>query len=679
MKKITLVGLFVLFVVSMNAQKTLNPENLLEFERVGSEMLSSDGNWLYYQVTRMDVEKNKGFRRLERLELSTKNREVVLGEEWNMSQFGFTPDGKNLAFLSAKDIDHTQLWLAGLKGEEPQKVSEVAGGISIFVFSPKGGHVLLGYDLKMEKMVNETKPEWNKSSGRVYNGLMYRHWTSWADGHFQHLFLYTFKDGKLSAEAKDLLEGEKYHAPTKPFGGADEIAFSPDGKKVLYTCKKLYGTPAANSTNTDIYEYELVSGITRNLSEENKGYDKGPQYNSDGSRLAWLSMERPGNEADKNRIIVMEGSAGKKVDITKDFKYSVESFCWSKQQAKLYFIATIEATHQVFEYDFKTKKVRQITNGDYDYVSLQVRNTKPNEELIAGRMSISSPTAFYSIGLAGNVSLLIDVNAKLLANLSLGKVEKQWIKTTDGQEMLTWMIYPPNFDPNKKYPTLLYCQGGPQSPVSQFWSYRWNFQLMAAQGYIVVAPNRRGLPGFGQEWTDQIKKDYGGQAMKDLLSATDYAATLPYVDSSKLGAVGASFGGYSVYWLAGNHEKRFKTFISHCGMFNMESWYGSTEEMFFANDDNGPYWRPENMENYQKHSPHRYADKWDTPILVIHNELDYRVPLSEGLQAFTAAQQQLIPSKFLYFSDEGHWVTKPQNALVWQHTFFDWLALWLKK
>jgi dipeptidyl aminopeptidase/acylaminoacyl peptidase len=364
-------------------------------------------------------------------------------------------------------------------------------------------------------------------------------------------------------------------------------------------------------------------------------------------------------------------------DITKNFKYSIESFAWSPDGDKIFFLATINATRQIFVYDIKSKKISQLTEGVHDYNAIVPYKKGKDVMLIGLKSSMSSPAALYKIDMKGNESPLENINDGLMKSISWGTVKKRMVTTTDNKQMLTWVIYPPNFDSTKKYSTLLYCQGGPQSPVSQFFSYRWNFQLMAAQGYIVVAPNRRGLPGFGQEWTDAIKNDYGGQPMRDYLSAIDDVAKEPYVNKDKLGAVGASYGGYSVYYLAGMHNKRFKCFISHCGMFNMESWFGSTEEMFFAKNDNGYYW--ENTENYQKNSPHKFVKNWDAPILVIHNEKDFRVPLSEGMQAFTAAQSLGIPSRFLYFPDEGHWVNKPQNSLLWNRVFFEWLGMWLKE
>lgn len=461
-----------------------------------------------------------------------------------------------------------------------------------------------------------------------------------------------------------------------PFGGTEQISWSKDSKSIFYISKKLKGTHAALSTNNDIYQYNLETSNTLNHSSEFRGYDNDPAISPNGNLLAWLSMEEPGYEADKNRLIIKDLSKGTIKNLDKITPHTINSFIWINNE-KIAAIITIEATHQLVEIDLKKEKLNIISSGDHDINSVLFTGDK-NYPYAILKMSINRPTGLFLMDAKGNDLQIDQENDYIVKEINWGKVEKRWITTTDNKKMLTWVIYPPNFDSTKKYPTLLYCQGGPQSPVSSFFSYRWNFQLMAAKGYIVVAPNRRGLPGFGEEWNDQIRSDYGGQAMKDYLSAIDSMSNCSFVNKDKLGAVGASFGGYSVFWLAGNHQNRFKAFISHCGMYNMESWYGTTEEMFFANSDNGPYWDEKNKSNYQKSSPHQYVKNWNTPILIIHNELDYRVPLSEGMQAFTAAQLLGIPSKFLYFPDEGHWVVKPQNSILWNRVFFDWLDEYLK-
>jgi dipeptidyl aminopeptidase/acylaminoacyl peptidase len=430
------------------------------------------------------------------------------------------------------------------------------------------------------------------------------------------------------------------------------------------------------STNSDVFIYDIATKTTINISEGMKGYDRNPLFSPDGSKLAWNSMEREGYESDRNRIMIHDFNTNTTYELTEGLDRNAGHFEWSEDGSKMYFLSGEQATAQLYEINLKNKELRQITSGDHDYVDFAFAGNR----IIGGRMSMSQPVELFSINPKnGKTEQLTRINEEKLNSIELGRVEKRWIKTTDNKDMLTWVIYPPDFDPTKKYPTLLYCQGGPQSTVSQFFSYRWNFQLMAANGYIVVAPNRRGLPSFGQEWNEQISGDWGGQAMKDYLSAIDAVKQEPYVDEERLGAVGASFGGYSVYWLAGNHDNRFKALIAHCGLFNLTSWYGTTEELFFANWDlGGPYWEDELQDEYERFSPHTYVENWTAPILVIHGEKDFRVPVSEGIQAFHAAQIRNVPSRFLYFPEEGHWVLSPQNGVLWHRVFFDWLDQWMK-
>lgn len=677
MKKFLTLALFFTLTLPMLGQKLMEPIDLLKFQRIGGEIVDSKGEILIYLVTTINVEADKGVRRAEMFNLKTGEQRTLIPESFNPHQLSFSPDGKKVGFLSAQS-GQTQLYEISLTSQTPEQITHIEGGIHFYQYDPQGKYLALGISVKLDSTATEIYPNLPKTQGRIIDGLLYRHWNAWNDYHYNHVFLAPYKTGVNRSEAMDIMAGEKFHSPTMPFGGADEVTFSKDGSKLIYACKKLHGTASAVSTNTDLYEYDIASGSTKNLTQFNVGYDLHPSINPTGTQLAWLSMERAGYESDKNRIITLDFKTQAVKDLTANFKYSVESFAWSNDGKEIYFTSTINATAQLFVYSFKDGKIKQLTEGMHNYNSVHPIGNGAKTQLIASRVSMSSPANLYKVDLKGNANALLKWNDDLLNSLAMGKVEKRMVKTTDNQEMLSWVIYPPNFDSTKKYPTLLYCQGGPQSPVSQFFSYRWNFQLMASQGYIVVAPNRRGLQGFGSEWNDAIGHDYGGQAMQDLLSAIDDVAQLPYVDENRLGAVGASFGGYSVYWLAGNHQNRFKAFVSHCGMFNMESWYGSTEEMFFADYDNGPYWLEKNKENYLKHSPHQYVQNWNTPILVIHNELDYRVPLSEGLQAFTAAQKMGIPSRFLYFPDEGHWVLKPQNGLLWHAEFFKWLDTYLK-
>jgi dipeptidyl aminopeptidase/acylaminoacyl peptidase len=510
----------------------------------------------------------------------------------------------------------------------------------------------------------------------VVDDLMYKHWDHWVES-VPHPFLADLEGHRLT-NVRDLLEGEPYEAPLAPFGGIEQLAWSPDGSTIAYTSRKKTGREYAESTNSDIYFYDLESGETRNMTQGMMGYDVNPQFSPDGRYLAWQSMERDGYESDKNRLFVMELATGEKTYVTYSFDYNTDAFAWESDSKTIYLVSPVQGTTQLYAADIATKRITPITKGVHDYTSVALGDGL----LIAGRQSLSQPTEIYSVDLAtGDAQNLSQENSELLANLTMGAVEERWIETSDGKQMLTWVVYPPDFDPSKQYPALLYCQGGPQSMVSQFWSYRWNLQMMAANGYIVVAPNRRGLPGFGQEWLEQISGDYGGQNMKDYLAAIDAVSKEPFVDENRLGCTGASYGGFSVYWLAGHHEGRFKAFLSHAGIFNLEAQYLETEEMWFANwDMGGAYWDRENAtaQRTYEDSPHRFVEKWDTPIMITHGELDYRILASQGMMAFNAAQLRDIPSRMLIFPDENHWIARPQNGVLFQREFFRWFDQWLK-
>ena len=498
-----------------------------------------------------------------------------------------------------------------------------------------------------------------------------------------HPFVADF-DGNAISNVTDILEGEPYESPMKPWGGIEQLAWSPSSDKVAYTCRKKTGLAYAISTNSDIYIYDLASKETKNITEENKRYDAKPQYSPDGKYIAWQSMERDGYEADLNRLFIMNLETGEKRFVSKAFESNVDAFLWNKDSQSIYFIGVWHGETQIYNIDLAgNDKLTQLTDGMYDYASLALCGDK----IIAKRHSMSMGDEIYAVNSARNGDAFAEAvqltteNKQIYDQLEMGKVEARWMKTTDGKQMLTWVIYPPQFDPNKKYPTLLFCEGGPQSPVSQFWSYRWNFQIMAANDYIIVAPNRRGLPGFGVEWNEAISGDYGGQCMKDYFTAIDEMAQEPFVDKDRLGCVGASFGGFSVYWLAGHHDKRFKAFIAHDGIFNMEMQYLETEEKWFANwDMGGAYWEKNNATAQRTfaNSPHLFVDKWDTPILCIHGEKDFRILANQAMAAFDAAVMRGVPAELLIYPDENHWVLKPQNGVLWQRTFFEWLDKWLK-
>jgi len=517
-------------------------------------------------------------------------------------------------------------------------------------------------------------PELQKSDVQIYNGLDYRHWDTWNEGKFNHVF---YKENKDGAVGIDILKGENFDSPQKPFGGDEDYIWSPDSKSILYVCKKKAGTQYAISTNTNIYQYDLAAGTTINLTDGNEGYDMAPQFSSTGN-LAWLQMKRDGYEADKNDIIV--AFKGMKLNLTANWDGSVDHFLWSKDGKSIFFIAAVDGTKQLFEVNFPgvTKiavQVRQITNGDFDVNDIIGFS---GDTVFLTRADMNHAAEIFSFNLKKkNWIQLSNVNTATYSTLALSKTERRYVTTTDGKKMLVWVILPPNFDATKKYPTLLYCQGGPQSALTQFYSYRWNFQLMAANGYIVVAPNRRGMQGHGVEWNEQISKDWGGQVMNDYLSAIDDVAKESYVDKARLGCVGASYGGYSVFYLAGIHNNRFKTFIAHDGVYNTQSMFGTTEEVFFNNwDFGGAYWEKDNeaaQKSYTKFNPMTLVEKWNKPILIIQGGKDFRVPIGQGQEAFQAAQLRGIKSRFLYFPEENHWVLKPQNAQVWQKEFFKWL------
>lgn len=678
----TLLTFFAINAMAQPKQK-LTPELLFQFGRVNNPQLSQDGKQLLYEVKTYDLATNKGTNKIYVMNMPTGQPLAVTDAVQNAFDAQWHPDGKKITYLSSES-GSVQVWEMNADGSNKVQVTNVKSGVNAYKFAPNGTNIAYASDVKLEQNPAEIYPDLPfTKDARIIDGLFYRHWDNWNDYAYSHMFIAQYNAGK-TGEGTDIMLGEKFDAPLQPFGGSEQFNWSYDGNKLAYTCRKLNGTAEAVSTNSNIYVYDVNTKNTFNLTESNPGYDTNPAFSKDGKRIAWLSMAKPGNEADKNRLMVYYVDARSTTDATKDFDYGVENFQWNNNQ--LFFIAEYQGTKNIFyaneaagKAGFYFLEVKPLTKGDHDYQTFSLFNPdKKTFVLVGAKQSMSMPTELFAVSNKGLETQVSFVNKSLIDKIEWGRVEKRMIPTTDGKQMLTWVIYPPNFNPNKQYPTLLYCQGGPQSMVSQFFSYRWNFQLMANNGYIVVAPNRRGTPGFGQQWTDQIIGDYGGQAMKDYLSAIDEVSKENFVAKDKRAAVGASFGGYSVYWLAGNHQGRFKTFVAHCGMFNMESWYGSTEEMWFANNDNqGPYWQSPKPRNFDA-SPHKFVQNWNTPILVIHNEKDFRVPLTQGMEAFTAAQMKGIQSKFLYFPDENHWVTKPQNSVLWQRVYFDWLDTYLK-
>ncbi|MFH0999204.1 MAG: S9 family peptidase [Bacteroidota bacterium] len=653
----------------------MTPEILWAFGRISEVQVSPDKTKILYGVTYYSVKEDKSNRELFLMDIDGRNQLQITATASGEYGAVWRPDGQRIGYLSAAS-GSMQLWEMDADGTNPRQVSTIDDGISGFMYAPDMSKVLFTKEVKVNKTIKDAHPDLDKTTGRLMSDLMYRHWDGWVDS-FSHIFIASYEKGSLG-EAKDIMEGEAWDAPVKPFGGTEQIAWSPDSKNIIYTSRKLEGMAYSLSTNSDLYSYSIESGETINLTEGMMGYDVNPSFSPDGSLLAWESMERDGYESDKSRLMVMNLSSGEKKYYTKNFDQNANGLSWSVDGKSIYFISDWHATEEIYRLDIESGTITKITEGIHDYHSV----VDAGERLIATKVSMSKPQEIYSVNpLSGEATELSFENKHLLDQLTFGEVTKRWVNTTDNKQMLVWVILPPHFDENKTYPALLYCQGGPQGTVSQFWSYRWNFQMMAANDYVIVAPNRRGLPGFGQEWLEQISGDYGGQNMKDYLSAIDNVSQEKWVDENRLGAVGASYGGFSVYWLAGNHNKRFKAFISHDGMFNLEAQYLETEEMWFVNWDlGGPFWDKNNAiaQRSYANSPHKFVQNWDTPILVIHSELDYRIVASQGMSAFNAALLRGIPAEYLYFPDENHWILHPQNGILWQRNFFAWLDKWLK-
>jgi dipeptidyl aminopeptidase/acylaminoacyl peptidase len=672
----TLSGL--LLATPVRAQDVLTPELLWKLKRVSAPAIAPDGASLVYGLRAYDVKADKGDTDLYLLAVDGGKPLRLTRLPGSESGAQWRPDGQRIGFLSTKD-GSSQLWEVRPDGSGLRRVSAVEGGISNFRYSPDGNHISFTRDVKLDPTANEIYPDLPKANARIMDDLMYRHWDGWHDYAYSHLFVAEYHQGRIGHPA-DVMDGQRFDTPLSPLGGVEQIGWSSDGRRVAYTARHQTGVEYATSTNSDIFVYDLDTDETSNLTSDISGYDVEPAFSPDGRSVAWLSMERDGYESDRNRLFVQDLTSGKRTELTVGFDGDAEGPLWSGDGRTVYFTSATQGTVQIFAAGVESGDIRQITDGVCDYTSIDLSEVGGRVALVAGRRSMSSPTEIYRVDPAtGEAVQLTFANASILGTVDLGRVEKRMVEATDSRKILTWVIYPPDFDPSRRYPALLYAQGGPQSTVSQFFSYRWNFQLMAAKGYVVVAPNRRGVPSFGQDWKEQISGDWGGQAMSDLLSAIDEVAAEPYVDENRLGAIGASFGGYSVYWLAGNHEGRFKTLVAHAGLFNLESMYGATEEMFFVNFDlGGPYWDSPRPASYDAFSPHRFVQNWDTPILVIHGQKDFRVPVTEGMQAFTAARLQGIESRFLYFPEEGHWILSPQNGILWHRVFFDWLDRYLK-
>lgn len=682
----------------------LTPELLWSMGRIGSTVLSPDKTNILYTVTTYNISENRGYSAIYILNSETKEtKKLTVNTSKSESDANFIENGRKIVFLCADDNGTSQLWMMNTDGSNRKCISSEKTDVNGYLFSPDEKHVVLIHDVPTETSIIKNDDDLPKATGMVINELMYKHWDRYVRS-VPHPFIANF-DGSQITNARDILDGQPYESPMCPFGGIEEFAWSPDSKSLAYVMRKKTGRDYAISTDSDIFLYNLETGKTKNLckpenykspvvnatsslkhqiqynenEDYNLGYDDKPKFSPNGKYIAWTSMKHDGYESDRTRLCVFEFSTGSKTYVTETFDSGVNDFVWDDNSKELYFSGVWHGKTNLYKTNLKGE-VSKITDEVCDYTLVDVDSRQ--NKLLTKKQSMSMADDIFFVDIKKGTSYqLTNINESIYNKLTFGEVKERWVKTVDGRQELCWVIYPPHFDKNKKYPTLLFCEGGPQSPVSQFWSYRWNFQIMAANDYIIIAPNRRGLPGFGYEWLTQISGDYTGLCMKDYLSAIDDICKEPYVDKDRLGCVGASFGGYSVYWLAGNHDKRFKCFIAHDGIFNTQQQYLETEEMWFPNWDMGsaPWVKPGGeMQKVYSESPHLFVDKWDTPILCIHGQKDFRIEYTQAESAFNAARLRGIPAQLLLFPDENHWVLKPQNAILWQRTFFRWLDKWLK-
>lgn len=679
---LAIVGLFFLGysaeqAVAQTPQK-MTPELLWKLGRVGEAVVSPDGATVAYTVRRYEIAKNSGTSSLVLKTVADGNLQTVMKDWPSVDSIQWVGDQLYCLAVDPEAADEGSQVHVYTAGQDIKKISSFEGGIANLKVAPTGKHIAYTIDVKMDKTVNELYEDLPEADARIIDGLMFRHWNAWHDYAYSHLHVAPIGDNGLVSDGTDLMEGLRADCPVPPFAGSEHFNWSPDGKEIALTTK--IADNMAESTDSDVYLVRIDDPKSMKcITEGQDGYDNDPVYSPDGKFLAYHSMARPGFESDRNRIMIVERQSGQQFELTQGLDQAATGSIWLPDSSGMIFNSDYRGTVQLFQLKLDSKQLTQLTRQPFDY---HVADVFPDgKQVLVSKNNMIHPVELAILEReSGEDAALTHVNDDILNSLELPTVQQRWVEATDGSQIHCWVIYPPGFDPEKKYPMLTYCQGGPQGQISQFFSYRWNFHLMAAQGYVVLAPNRRGLPGFGREWNDQISGDWGGQAMKDLLSTTDAMLKEPYIDNKRVGAIGASFGGYSVYWLMGNSEDRFATMIAHCGVFNLESMYASTEELFFVNWDlGGPYWKsPELREKYEQFSPNRYIGNWKTPLLVIHGDKDFRVPINQGLEAFTVAQVEGVPSRFLYFPNEGHWVMKPQNGVLWHRVFFDWLGRYLK-
>lgn len=661
----------------------ITPEVLESFGRVKEAVASPDGSKVAFTLTYESIEENKGNAEIYIMNIDGSGLQRLTKTPGSEGNIRWLDGGKRLAFISMdSETNKPQIYTMTPDAKEINKISTVENGVLCFEFAPDGKHLVYASNIKPFNKNEDLTKGLPKTTGRIVDDLMYKHWDEWVS-EIPHPFVAEY-DGQGLVNAKDIMQGEPYECPMKPFGGAESFAWSKDSKQLVYSSRKLTGKEYAFSTDSNLYLYDVESGATESLTEGvqglGAGYDTNPKFSPDGTQLAWMSMEEPMYESDQNRLRIMDMSTRQIRNITAEanWDYSVEGFSWAPDGKSIVLNAYYQGTMPIFRVNLDNPQFDIIAEGVWDYEGVQALN---GGKVLAMRHSMSRPNEVCLVTTDKQVKDITSVNAELLSQVKMGEVQKHWVTTTDGKQMCTWVVLPPDFDPNKKYPAILYCQGGPQQAVSQFWSYRWNFQIMASNGYIVICPNRRGLPGFGTEWNHQISKDYPGQNMQDYLSAVDYMREQPYVDRDHIAAIGASYGGFSVYWLAGHHEGRFAALVAHAGIFNMEAQYAETEEMWFADYDmGGAPWNLDNAiaQRTFQNSPHKAIKNWTAPILITVGELDYRILASQGMMAFNAAKMNGIEAEMLVFPDENHWVLKPQNAILWQRVFFRFLDNYLK-
>ena len=707
----TLFACLVAFSCCINAQDTANsdqmvptrmtPELLWKLGRLGEAAVSPDGGKIAFTVRRYELAEDTGKSSLFMIDAKSTTRSEIINDWKSIGsvQWVNTAKGQRVYFVgirgeaeadasaggedegSTDEMKSTpQAWSLDPANGHTVQLTNIEGGIANLKASPTGKHIAFTIDVKMDDEVVDLYADLPKADARIIDGLLYRHWNAWHDFKYSHLHIAVIKDDGTADEPVDLMPTIKADCPVPPFGGSEQFNWSPDGNEIAYTMKNV--ADWAQSTNSDVFVVNIADPTkAKNISTGMPGYDNNPVYSPDGKYLAFHSMERPSFEADRNRIMIMDRVSGQIRDLTKGLDQTAHGATWTPDSKSMIFVSEYRGTNQLFKASLDSQGATQVSQGRFNWSLIDI--LPDGDHALVSKMNMLRPKELSIIKLTDATDKVIThINDEIYKTLALPGIEERWVDATDGKKIHCWVIHPPDFDASakKKWPMITYCQGGPQGQIGQSFSYRWNFHLMAAQGYVIVAPNRRGLPGFGRQWNDQISGDWGGQAMKDLLSATDEMMREPYVDTKHVAAIGASFGGYTVYWMMGNHNDRFCTMISHCGVFNLESMYGSTEELFFVNWDlGGPYWKADEIQKeYNQFSPNRFVGNWDTPLLVVHGEKDFRVPVTQGMEAFTAAQVQGIPSRFLYYPNEGHWVLKPQNGVLWHRVFFEWLDRFCK-